>query len=93
MAKDDDDDLFDSVNAMADRLGLSGKERTSYVHESMTRGGYRAVPQYVKSDDDEDDEDDSPFFGRSGRKRRSDAGRSSSGGSRRRRRDEDDDDW
>jgi hypothetical protein len=61
---DDDDDLHDRVNEMADRLGLKGRERSSYIHEHMTRGGYRAVPQYVKGDDDDDDDDDSrsPFF-------------------------------
>lgn len=91
MANDkDDDDLFESVNAMADRLKLKGKERGTYIHEHMTRSGYRAVPNYVKADDDDDDDDDggSPFFG--GKRKSSGSGSSSR---RSRRRDDDDDDW
>ena len=86
MADKDDDDLFDSVSSMADRLKLKGKERTTYIHEHMTRGGYKAVPNYVKADDDDDDDDSgSPFFG---------SRRGNRSGSRRsRRRDDDDDDW
>jgi S-adenosylmethionine:tRNA-ribosyltransferase-isomerase (queuine synthetase) len=85
---DKDDDLLDSVNAMADRLKLKGKERTTYVHEHMTRSGYRAVPNYVKSEDDDDDDDGgSTFFGK-----RSGSG-SGSGSRRSRSRRDDDDDW
>jgi hypothetical protein len=86
MADKDDDDLYDSVSNMADRLKLKGKERTTYIHEHMTRGGYKAVPNYVKADDDDDDDDSgSPFFG---------SRRGNRSGSRRsRRRDDDDDDW
>jgi hypothetical protein len=83
----DDDDLYDTVSSMADRLKLKGKERGSYIHEHMTRSGYRAVPNYVKADDDDDDDDSgSGFFG--GSRRRS----GSSSRSRSRSRD-DDDDW
>lgn len=83
---DKDDDLLDSVTAMADRLKLKGKERGSYIHEHMTRSGYKAVPNYVRDDgDDDDDDDSSSFFG---------GKRGSRSGSRRsRRRDDDDDDW
>jgi hypothetical protein len=84
----DDDDLYDTVSAMADRLKLKGKERGTYIHEHMTRSGYRAVPNYVKADDDDDDDDGgSGFFG--GSRRRS----GSSSGSRSRRSRDDDDDW
>ena len=85
---DDKDDLFDSVSAMADRLKLAGSERSRYIHEHMTRGGYKAVPQYVLADDDDDDDDDkgSGFFGGGKRKRGS-----RDGGGRRSR--SDDDDW
>jgi hypothetical protein len=76
----DDDDMFDTVSSMADRIGLKGKERTSYIHEHMTRSGYRAVPNYVKDDGDDDDDDDSGGFFRGSDKRRS------------RSRDDDDDD-
>jgi hypothetical protein len=86
---DKDDDLLDSVNAMADRLKLTGKDRSRYVHEHMTRSGYRAVPQYVKDDSDDEDDGGSGFFS-SGRRKRS----SRDGGDQRRGRDrDDDDDW
>jgi hypothetical protein len=85
---DKDDDLLDTVNAMADRMGLEGKERRTYVHEHMTRGGYRAVPTYVKGTDDDDDDDSSTFFG--SKRKRKDSDRDSD---RRRRSSRDDDDW
>jgi hypothetical protein len=66
---DSDDDLMESVTAMADRLKIKGKERQTYIHEHMTRGGYRAVPNYVKADDDEDEDKGSGFFGGGGRRR------------------------
>jgi hypothetical protein len=73
--KKDDDDLYDMVSGMADRLKLEGKERSRYIHEHMTRGGYRAVPNYVKADEEDEDDKGSGFFGgsrsRSGRSRRS----------------------
>lgn len=86
---DKDDDLLDSVSAMADRMGLTGRERSRYIHEHMTRSGFKAVPQYVKAEDDEDEDKGSGFFGGSSRRRpsRDDGSRS------RRRRDDDDDDW
>lgn len=101
MADKDDDDLFESVSAMADRIGLTGREKTRYVHEHMTRGGYRAVPSYIPADDNDDDDDgndDSGFFGgrSSGRRRRPVRDQESGGrgsGTRRRRSSEDDDGW
>lgn len=82
---DKDDDLFDAVSGMADRIKLKGKDRERYIHDHMTRGGYKAVPQYVPDDsgEDDDDDDDGPFFSKRRKPR---------GGSRRRTRD-DDDDW
>lgn len=83
---DDNDDLYDQVSAMAKRLKLKGDERTQYIHEHMTRSGYRAIPNYVKDDSKDDDEGKgSPFFGSGS------GNRSSSSRSRRRR--DDDDDW
>lgn len=94
---DDTDDLFDSVNAMAERIGLKGKDKERYVHEHMTRSGYRAVPQYVLDDtEDEDEEDDGGFFGRSSGRRRRPTRDQESGGhgtGTRRRRGRDDEDW
>jgi hypothetical protein len=79
---DKEDDLYDLVTGMADRLKLEGSERSKYVHDHMTRGGYKAVPNYVLADDDDkDDKDSSPFFGGGGRKRSRSRSRS------------DDDDW
>lgn len=40
---DDEDDLWDRVNDMADRMGLSGDKRQVYVHDHMTQGGYQQV--------------------------------------------------
>jgi hypothetical protein len=61
---DSDDEFFGAVNNMADRLGLEGEDRAKYVHEHMTRGGYDAVPQYVKREPEPTEEEGggwSPF--------------------------------
>ncbi len=50
-----DPELFQRVSEMAEHIGLTGREKTEYVHEHMTRGGYRAEPHYVPDDDDDDD--------------------------------------
>lgn len=39
---------YDSVVAMAKRMGLKGEERQEYIHAHMTGLGYDAVPNYVK---------------------------------------------
>jgi hypothetical protein len=75
---DKDDDLHDVVSGLADRYKLKGKDRDKFIHEHMTAGGYRAVPNYVRADDDDDDDDSPRWIG--GRKKR-------------RRRDDDEDDW
>ena len=67
---DNDDDLMDAVTGMADRLKLKGSERQKYIHEHMTRGGYKAIPNYVKAEEDEDEDKGSGFFGGGGRSRR-----------------------
>jgi hypothetical protein len=91
MADKDDDDLYDTVSGMADRLKLKGEERGRYIHEHMTRSGYKAVPNYVKADDDDDDDDSgSSFFGS---KRKSSSSGNGSRSRRSRSRDNDDDDW
>lgn len=74
MAQEENDDLHDIVTKMADRLKLKGSERTKYIHDHMTRGGYKAVPNYVRADEeDEEDRDDTPFFSRR-RRNRDDSG-------------------
>lgn len=40
---EDDNDLFETVNKMADRMGLKGKERATYVDDHMIQGGYTRV--------------------------------------------------
>lgn len=84
---DEDDDLYESVERMADRLHLEGREKERYIHEHMTRGGYRAIPQYVRDEEEEDGrgrDRGSGFFGSDrdrdrdrdrGSRRRSDRGR------------------
>jgi hypothetical protein len=92
---ENNDDMHERVSEMADRLGLKGQERRKYVHEHMTRGGYRMEPTYVPADGDDDDDDGGGFFDSRSRRRSSrddDDGRSSrrrSTSSRRSR----DDDW
>lgn len=91
---DKDDDFPDAVAEMADRLGLKGRDRSKYIHDHMTRGGYKAVPNYVKADDDDDDDDGAPFFrSRSRRRGRDDDDRSGGRSRGRGRRDDDDDGW
>jgi hypothetical protein len=40
---EEDDDLYDSVVAMADRMRLKGQKRTEYIHDHMIQGGYQPV--------------------------------------------------
>ena len=90
MADREEDSLYDDVSAMADRLKLTGSDKRRYIHEHMTRSGYKAVPTYVLAEDeDEEEEEESGFFG-SG-KRRPREHRDRQGG--RSRRPRDDDDW
>jgi hypothetical protein len=91
---DKDDDLLESVTAMADRLKLKGKERSQYIHEHMTRSGYRAIPTYVKDNNDDDDDESTGFFGGKRRSRsRSDDDDDDRDRSSSRRRRRDNDDW
>lgn len=64
---DENDDFYDAVLNMADRMGLEGEDRAKYVHEHMTRAGYDAIPQYVKQTPPEEEQESgkwSPFGGR-----------------------------
>lgn len=88
-SRDDDDDLLDQVNALADRYGLKGSERRKFIHGHMTRGGYRAEPTYVRDAQDDDDDDDDEFFTRRRRPNRDDDGR----GNRSQRRSSSGDSW
>jgi hypothetical protein len=94
VADSQEDSLYDDVSAMADRLKLTGRERTSYIHEHMTRGGYKAIPSYVRDESEDDDDEDSSgssFFG--GRRRRPTRDQESGGHGTRTRRQRDDDNW
>jgi hypothetical protein len=99
MADDRDDDLYESVSAMADRIGLEGRERQDYIHEHMTRAGYDAVPQYVRREEEEEGRGSrrgSGFFGSgSGSGSSSDRDRDRGSGQKRRSRDRSrgDDTW
>ena len=53
----------ESVAALADRMGLKGEARRTYIHKHMTKLGHKAVVNYVDNDDDDDD-DETGFFGR-----------------------------
>jgi hypothetical protein len=80
---DEDDDLFDAVSAMADRMGLQGKERAAYIDDHMTQGGYGRVQSResyarLKRDEEEGEATDSSRwgFGRGGGGGGRDRGRS-----------------
>jgi hypothetical protein len=54
---EEEDDLWDAVEAMANRMGLQGKERQAYIHDHMTQGGYEQAQtreSYVKVQQQED---------------------------------------
>ncbi len=65
MADKNDDDFFDQVSRMAERLGLVDDDRTKYVHDHMTRAGYKMIPSYVL--EGEDDKSGGDFFSRAKR--------------------------
>lgn len=56
---DDEDDLFDQVSAMADRMGLQGEKRAVYIDDHMLQGGYSRVQSresYARVKTEGDDE-------------------------------------
>lgn len=56
-------DFLAAIDDLADTLNLEGDERSKYVHEHMTRAGYKATVSYVDGDDENDDGDNGSFFG------------------------------
>jgi len=40
---EEDDNLYDQVCSMADRMGLKGDKRATYIDDHMTQGGYQRV--------------------------------------------------
>lgn len=62
---DDEDDLFEHVAAMADRMGLEGEKRENYIDDHMIQGGYARVQTResyarVQENADEDAEGERP---------------------------------
>lgn len=47
----------DLAEELADRMDMTGEERTKFIHRCMTRSGFKAIPNYVKDDDNSDDDD------------------------------------
>lgn len=85
--EEEQDDLFDSLAGLADRIGLKGRERSGFIDTGMTRAGYRRVQSrdmYQREQDEEDEQSGGGFFGRGG-------GRPRQQQSSSRRRDEEDD--
>jgi hypothetical protein len=57
---DDEDNTFDEVVGMANRLGLKGKGRMTYIDDHMMQLGYTPVQSresYVKAQQDEGEEE------------------------------------
>jgi hypothetical protein len=76
---DDEDDLFERVSAMADRMGIEGEKRATYIDDHMLQGGYERVQSresYAKVRQSDDN-------GRSDGNRWGFGGRNNSGRSRR----------
>ena len=56
---DEEDNLYDSVVAMADRMGLQGEKRETYIDDHMLQGGYSRVQSresYARVQAEEDDD-------------------------------------
>lgn len=60
--KSDADKDLAAVTAQADRLKLTGKDRSEYIHRHMTGFGYKSRRSYFTPD--EDDSSGGGFFGR-----------------------------
>src|SRR5262245_44553573 len=87
---EDEDTTFDEVSAMADRLGLKGKGRMTYIDDHMGQLGYDVVQSresYVRraSEDPDGQEQGTSRWGFGS------AGRGRSGGRNQRGRGDDDD--
>jgi hypothetical protein len=57
-------EFFDAVSEMANKLFGQDEEedRGRYIHQHMTRAGYRMVPSYVDDDSSDGKNDDDGFF-------------------------------
>jgi hypothetical protein len=72
---DQEDDFFDRVVSMADRLGIKGQSRTNYIDDHMLQAGYERVQareSYAKvRQADEDDQSSGNRWGFGARNRSS----------------------
>lgn len=61
VSQEDTDNDFKSVSALAERLGLTGEAKDSYVHRHMSKLGHKSQRRYVpgeaKSSSSDDDDD------------------------------------
>lgn len=58
--EEDEDGTFDEVSAMADRLGLKGKGRMTYIDDHMMQLGYEPIQSrdsYVRRQEDAEAEE------------------------------------
>jgi hypothetical protein len=87
---EEEDDLYESVSRMADRMGLKGEKRATYIDDHMLQGGYERVQSresYAKVQQEEEGgggDGNRWGFGR---------GRGGGGGNRRSSRGDDDDNF
>lgn len=71
--EEEQDDFFDSVAAMADRLQLKGQKRTNYIEDHMQAAGYERVQtreayaRVQQEGGDQGESGSSRWFGGSGR--------------------------
>jgi hypothetical protein len=68
---EDDDDLFDRVTDMADRMGLQGEKRATYIDDHMTQGGYSRVQSresYARQSQEDESQGDGNRWGFGGGK-------------------------
>lgn len=71
-AEEEPDDLFDEVTRMADRMGLKGDKRATYIDDHMLQGGYERVQSresyapVQKGEDDQGGSGNRWGFGRGG---------------------------
>ena len=54
---------LDSLTAMARRLGFKGKEAEAYIHEHMTKLGYKSKRSYYRDEKGSSGSSTFSFFG------------------------------
>jgi hypothetical protein len=72
--EEEEDHLFDEVARMADRMGLKGEKRATYIDDHMIGGGYERVQtreSYAKPQNEDEDDGGTGRWGLGGRSRQS----------------------